>query len=86
MDEMKEYAIFKTNTSAGDEVEMAVVDEFEIGNKKYVAASLVEGDEIGEDVYIYRVELTEDDFKPIKITNKIEYQEVAKAYLQMCEE
>ncbi|MCF0130645.1 MAG: DUF1292 domain-containing protein [Pseudobutyrivibrio sp.] len=84
MDEMKEYAVFTTTTSVGDEVEMAVVGEFEYKNKKYIAASLINGDEIDEDnVYLYKVEILEDDFKPVKITNNVEYNEVSRAYLDL---
>ena len=87
MDEFKEYVTFTVTSQAGEEVEMAVVDQFEIKNRKYIAAALIQDDEIDENnVYIYKVEVTEDDFKPIKITNQIEYNEVAEAYLDMCAE
>lgn len=84
---MSEYVTFTTTTSTGEEVEMAVVEEFEFDKKNYIAASLVNNDEIDADnVFLYRVEMKGDDFKPLKITNKFEYREVCEAYLAMQEE
>ena len=79
-----EYVIFTITNQEGKEVEMAVVDEFEVDHKNYVAAALVEGDTINEDgLYIYRVKVTTDDFEVKKITDKKEYEEVANAYMEM---
>lgn len=84
MNDMKEYITFTITTSDGKEVEMAVVDEFEFEKKNYVAAALVEGDTINEDgVYIYRVKVSDDDFAVEKITNKVDYERVVKAYMEM---
>ena len=56
MSEFKEYITFVVNTRDGDEVEMAVIDQFEFENKGYVAAALVEGDTVNEEgVFLYRV-------------------------------
>ncbi len=81
---MEEYVTFTTETSAGETVEMAVVSEFEYNGKYYVAASLIEGDEIKEGVFIYHVK-DGDEFEVEKLKNKFEYDQVSKAYLAMTE-
>lgn len=87
MDEFMEYITFTITTAAGEEVEMAVVDEFEFENKNYVAAARVVGDTIDEDgLYIYKVKVGEDDFSVEKITNQVDYERVVKAYMEMDEE
>jgi len=45
-DDFNEYAIFTITGQDGKEVEMAVIDEFEIDHKTYVAAAVIEGDTI----------------------------------------
>lgn len=80
----KEYATFTITTSAGEEVEMAVVDEFEYEHKNYVAAARIIDDGIDEEgLFIYRVKVGEDDFKVEKITNKFDYDKVVNAYMEM---
>ncbi|MCR5415943.1 MAG: DUF1292 domain-containing protein [Pseudobutyrivibrio sp.] len=82
--ELKEFITFVVNTKDGDEVEMAVIDQFEFENKGYVAAAIVEGDTVSDEgCFIYRVKVGEDDFKVEKITNHIDYQRVAEAYMEM---
>lgn len=79
----KEYVTFMIKTSDGNEVELAVVDEFEFEKKNYVAAAKVEGDTIdGNGVFLYKVKDTEE-FQVEKITNHIEYEKIAKAYMEM---
>ncbi|MCR4567207.1 MAG: DUF1292 domain-containing protein [Pseudobutyrivibrio sp.] len=83
-EEFKEYITFMVKTKDGNEVEMAVIDQFEFENKGYVAAALVDGDTVSDQgCYIYRVKVGEDDFKVEKITNQIDYNRVAEAYLEM---
>lgn len=85
MDEFNEYVTFMVAASDGTEVEMAVIDEFEFENKNYVAAARVEGDTIDEDgIYIYRVKAGEE-FEAEKITNQVDYEKIAQAYLDMAE-
>lgn len=88
MGDEKEYVIFNVESSTGETVEMAVLYEFEFENKYYVAAGLVEGDCINEDgVYIYRVKNADsDDFTVEKINNKVDYEKVVKAYMEMVED
>lgn len=83
---MKEYAIFTTTNKDGDTVEMAVVDEFEFEHKNYVVGALIVDDVIVEEgLYIYRVKTTEDDFVVEKITNQVDYQKIAQAYMEIAE-
>ena len=82
--EFREYITFVVNTRDGDEVEMAVIDQFEFENKSYVAAALVEGDTVSDEGwFIYRIKVGEDDFKVEKITNQIDYNRIAEAYMDM---
>lgn len=83
MEELREYITFYTTTSDGQNVEMAVVDEFEYDNKAYVAAAVVEGDTINDDgVYIYKVK-SGIEFEVERITNRIDYEQIAAAYMEM---
>lgn len=86
MEEFKEYVTFTVTTSEGEEVEMAVVDEFTFENKNYVAAARVVDDTIDEEgLYLYKVKLGDEDFSVEKISNKVEYEKIAKAYMEMGE-
>ena len=59
-------------------------NQFEFENKAYVAAALVEGDTVSDEgCFIYRIKVGEDDFKVEKITNQIDYNRVAEAYMEM---
>lgn len=84
MDDFKEYATFTVTNKDGEEVELAVVDEFDFEHKHYVVGALIEGDTINEEgLYIYKAKLTEDDFVVEKITNHVDYEKIAKAYMEM---
>lgn len=86
MEEFNEYITFTITTSEGEEVEMAVVDEFTFENKDYVAAAKVVDDTIDEEgLYIYKVKLDEEDFTVEKINNKVDYEKIARAYMEMGE-
>jgi len=82
MSEAEQYVTFETVTSTGDTVEMAVVFEFEFEKNYYVAASLIEDDEIKEGVFLYKVRDSEE-FAVEKLRNKYEYDKVSKAYLEL---
>lgn len=85
-DEIKEYAVFTTTNKDGETVEMAVVDEFEFEHKNYVVGALIVDDVIQEEgLYIYRVKTTEDDFVVEKISNQVDYQKIAQAYMEIAE-
>ena len=84
MQDMEEFVTFTITAKDGSEVELAVVDEFEFEKKNYVVAAKVIGDEIdGEGSYIYRCHMTEDGFHPEKIANAVDYERIAKAYMEM---
>lgn len=83
-EEFEEYVTFTITASDGSEVEMAVIDEFEFEHKGYVAAAKVEGDVINEEgLFIYRIKETEEDFEVEKIKSQVEYQKIAKAYMEL---
>lgn len=83
-DEYNEYVIFTVTDKDGNEVEMAVVDEFEFDHEEYVAAAVVEDDTIVEDgTYIYKVKKDTEDFEVEKISDPDKYSKVAEAYLNM---
>lgn len=85
-DEVKEYTVFTTTNKDGETVEMAVVDEFEFEHKNYVVGALIVDDVIQEEgLYIYRVKTTEDDFVVEKISNQVDYQKIAQAYMEIAE-
>ncbi len=83
-EEFEEYTVFVIEDKDGNEVEMAVVDEFSYEDVAYVAAAKVEGDSISEDgVFIFKVEEDSEDFLVSKIEDPEQYQKVAEAYLAM---
>ena len=87
MEDFKEYATFTVTNKEGEEVELAVVDEFDFEHKHYVVGALIEGDTINEDgLFIYKAKITEYDFTVEKITNKLDYEKISKAYMEMDEE
>lgn len=83
-EEFEEYTVFVIEDKDGNEVEMAVVDEFSYEDVAYVAAAKVEGDSISEDgVFIFKVEEDSEDFLVSKLEDPEQYQKVAEAYLAM---
>lgn len=84
--EFEEYVTFKVTTSNDEEVEMAVMDEFEFENKNYVAAAKIVDDTIDEEgLYLYEIKVAGDEFAVEKIKNKVTYEKVARAYMEMSE-
>ena len=87
MEDFKEYATFTVKNKEGEEVELAVVDEFDFEHKHYVVGALIEGDTINEDgLYINKAKITEDDFTVEKIAKKKKKKKISKAYMEMDEE
>ena len=87
MEDFQEYATFTVTNKDGEEDELAVVDEFDFEHKHYVVGALIEGDTINEDgLFIYKAKITEDDFTVEKIANKLDYEKISKAYMEMDEE
>ena len=83
-EEFKEYVTFTTTNKEGNEIEMAVVDEFEFEHKNYVVGALIEDNTIHEDgLFIFRIKEMGEDIKVEKISNQTEYQKIAQAYMEM---
>ena len=83
-EEFKEYATFTTTNKEGNEIEMAVVDEFEFEHKNYVVGALIEDNTINEEgLFIFRIKEAGEDIKVEKILNQTEYQKIAQAYMEM---
>ena len=79
-----EYVVFTITASDGQEVEMAIVDEFDYEHKHYIVAAKVVDDQISDEgQYIYRAKLIGDSFEVEKITSRSDYEEIAKAYMEM---
>lgn len=85
MNDYEQYVTFMIEMTPGEAVEMAVLLEFEFEKQEYVAAGLVENDEIKEGVYLFKVKDGEE-FAVEKLRNKFEFDKVSKAYLEMLEE
>ena len=82
--EFQEYVTFHVTARDGSDVELAVVDEFDFEGRHYVVGALIEGDSIAEEGrYIYRSVITGDDFTVEKIRNQIDYEKIARAYMEM---
>lgn len=82
--EYTEYVTFHVTAKDGSDVEMAVVDEFDLDHKHYVVGAVVKDDVIQEDgTYIYRCVIKGDDFSVEKIADASEYQKIAQAYMEM---
>lgn len=83
-EEFKEYVTFTTTNKDGNEIEMAVIDEFEYEHKNYVVGALIEDNTINEDgLFIFRVKEMGEEIKVEKITNQTEYQKIAQAYMEI---
>lgn len=83
-EEFQEYVTFTVTDKEGKEVEMAVVDEFEFEHKIYVVGAVIEDDMINEDgLYIYKAKVNGEELAVEKITNQINYEKIAKAYMEL---
>lgn len=83
-EELKEYATFVTTNKEGNEIEMAVIDEFEFEHKNYVVGALIENDTVNEEgLFIFKLKEATDEIKVEKIANSDEYQKIAQAYVEM---
>lgn len=82
--EFEEYLTFHVTAKDGYDVEMAVVDEFDIEDDHYVVGAVVQDDTILEDgLYIYRSVMTADGFTVEKIKREFDYNRIAEAYMAM---
>lgn len=79
-----EFVIFTVKSSDGQDIEMAIVDEFDFEGKHYIVAARVIDDAVCNDgQYIYRAKISGDDFTPEKISNHVDYDRIVKAYMEM---
>lgn len=82
--ESGEYVTFHVTARDGRDVEMAVVDEFDIENRHYVVGSVVEDDVIlTEGQYIYQCHIKGDDFTVEPILDPKEFERVSRAYMKL---
>ena len=83
-EEMREYATFMTTNKDGEEIEMAVIDEFEFEHKNYVVGALIEEDTVKEDgLFIFKVKEVKEEIIVEKISSQTDYQKIAQAYMEM---
>ncbi len=82
-EEFEEYTTFILEMSDKKKHEFAIVEEFDHEEKHYVLVSEVKGDEITEDVYLFRAESQGEDFIVEEIEDKEEYAKAVKAYEAM---
>ena len=83
-EELKEYVTFTTTNKEGNEIELAVVDEFEYEHKPYVVGALIENDVVNEEgLFIFKLKSAEEEIVVEKISNLDEYQKIAQAYMDM---
>ena len=82
--ESGEYVTFHVTAKDGSDVEMAVVDEFDIENRHYVVGCVVVDDEIRTDgQYIYQCHIKGDDFTVEPILDPKEFERVSRAYMKL---
>ena len=82
--EVREYVTFTTTNKEGNEIEMAVVDEFEYEHKNYVVGALIENDTINEEgLFIFKLKEHGEEIDVEKISSQEEYQKIAQAYMEM---
>ncbi len=81
--EFMEYETFEMEM--GDEVwEFAIVEEFQVENKYYVAAAPVVDDTVSDEgCYLFRSKKIDDEICIEKITDKTEYDKVSEVYVAL---
>ena len=83
-EEFQEYTTFTITDKEGNEVELAVVDEFSYDKKDYVVGAVIEDDTINEDaLYIYAATVVDEELKVEKISSEAEYEKIAQAYMDI---
>lgn len=70
----------------GTELECAIMDEFEMDGQGYMVLSPIEGEEIGEDLYVYRYTEDGDDVTLDYIDDEEELERVNDFYSAMMDE
>ena len=70
----------------GSDLECAIMDEFEFEGQGYMVLSPIEGEEIGDDLYLYRCTEDGDDVTLDYIEDEAELERVAAYYDHLMEE
>lgn len=83
---MEEYEVINITISDGTEREFAIVDRFEVDDRRYIAVSLVEGDEIKEDIFIYACVDEGEEIEVSTIDDEDEYAKVVEEYTKIMSE
>lgn len=86
MEEMNEYETFTVELNGTDR-EWAIIDEFDFEDKHYLICGEVKGDEITEDgLYLFEGKSEGEELEVKNIESEEEYNRIAEAYCQYCEE
>jgi hypothetical protein len=85
-DEMITVDTFTITMEDGTDQEYAIMDEFDFDEKHYLVVSPVSGDEIEEDIFLYRCRMDGEDMIVDYIEDEAEYEQAAAAYDALCEE
>ena len=79
-DDMKTYETVMIPVSTGEEKEFAIMDEFDLEGKHYIAVSEVVGDEIREGIYIYGAVVNGEELEVTCIEDEKEFEKVVSYY------
>lgn len=84
-EEMLEFSVITLPMDDGTEQEFAIMDEFEFNGSMYMVVSAVNGDEIEDDMFLYRFREDGDDLIVDYIDDEEEYAAAVAAYEELCE-
>lgn len=84
-EELFEYDTFELDWN-NKNVEFAITEEFEFEGKTYILCAEVKGDEIDEDVYLFRAEIEDEEITVENIESEQEYNRIVEAYYKLCVE
>lgn len=85
-EEMVTVDTFSITMEDGSDQEYAIMDEFDFEENHYLVVSPISGDEIEEDIFLYRSREDGEDLIVDYIEDEEEYKKAAAAYEALCEE
>lgn len=85
-EEMVTVDTFSITMEDGADQEYAIMDEFDFENNHYLVVSPISGDEIEEDIFLYRSREDGEDLIVDYIEDESEYEKAAAAYEALCQE
>lgn len=85
-EEMVTVDTFSITMEDGTDQEYAIMDEFDFEDHHYLMVSPISGDEIEEDIFLYRSREDGEDLIVDYIEDEKEYERAAAAYEALCEE